>query len=408
VTYDLLITNGHVLDPGTGLDGKMDIAISGGRIAAVEPHIDPATASQVLEIRGADRYVVPGLIDIHTHVAHGATTAGVGMGCCDPDAIGVRSGVTTLVDCGSVGVANLGVFPTHILPKARTRVSVYVNVGSYAHTMPGPADVYRLDDINPGAISACAEHNPGLISGVKLRLVGGIVDELGEEMVTRSKTVARELGVPLMTHIGDFFGGRASRAERLAEVTQFLIKTLEPGDILTHLCTPNLGGVMDRLTESLANLREARDRGVTLDPAVGMGNFGYDVAREQAERGMFPDTISSDLTAGGQSFHSLVECMAKFMAVGYSFEDVVKMTTVNAAKAIGQADELGALAVGREADITVLDLVRGDFTFRDTTKKWFRGEHGIVPVHTLKSGELVPPHWGPHPWGWLPATAETP
>lgn len=407
MTYDLLLANGHVLDPGSGLDGKLDVAVTGGRVAAIEPHIDPAEARQVLDIRGPDRYVVPGLIDVHTHVAYGATTAGVGMGGCDPDVIGVQSGVTTLVDCGSVGVANLGVFPTHILPRARTRVIVYVNIGSYAHTMPGPADVNSLDDIDPAAIAACVEHNPGLVSGVKLRLVGPIIHDVGEDVITRAKAVAREHGVPLMTHIGDFSASRRGNPERLADVTQFLLKTLEPGDVLTHLCTPNVGGVMDRVDQSMVSLGEARERGVVLDSAVGMGNFGYEVASEQARRGMVPDTISSDLTAGGQSFHSLVECMAKFMAVGYSFADVVRMTTANAAKAIGRADDLGAIKVGREADITVLDLVRGDFTFRDTTKLWFGGEHGIVPVQTVKSGELVPPHWGPHAWGWLPAAAGT-
>src|SRR5690606_33071295 len=138
-----LITGGHVLDPVSGIDGRTDIGITGGRIAAVAPNLDPTRAARVLEIRGDDRYVVPGLIDIHTHVAHGATTAGVGMGCCDPDEIGVRSGVTTVVDCGSVGVANLGVFPVHVLPRARTRVEVYVNAGSHAHTMPGWAEIGR-------------------------------------------------------------------------------------------------------------------------------------------------------------------------------------------------------------------------------------------------------------------------
>ncbi|HLU58642.1 MAG TPA: amidohydrolase family protein [Pseudonocardia sp.] len=403
-SFDLLITGGHVLDPVSGIDGRTDIGITGGRIAAVAPNLDPTRAARVLEIRGDDRYVVPGLIDIHTHVAHGATTAGVGMGCCDPDEIGVRSGVTTVVDCGSVGVANLGVFPVHVLPRARTRVEVYVNAGSHAHTMPGWADIARLDDIDERAIAACVEHNPGLVAGVKLRLVGDIVNEVGEEVVDRSKKVAREHGVPLMVHIGDLRAAQRPRPDRMGEVTRHLLRVLEPGDVLTHLCTPNVGGVMDDVDATLPLLTEARARGVTLDPALGLGNFGYAAAREQAERGLHPDTISSDLTAGGQGFHSLVECMAKFMAVGYSFADVVAMTTGHAAAAIGKQDEIGAIAVGREADLTVLDVVRGEFTFVDTTKASFTGEHGIVPVHTIRAGELVPPGWGPHPWGWLPAT----
>src|SRR5262249_34090859 len=122
VSYDLLIKGGHVLDPGQGLDATLDIAVSGGKIAKIAADIPAQDAARVLEMRGAGRRVVPGLIDLHTHVANGAITSGVGMGNCEADDIGVRSGVTTVVDCGSVGVANLGVFPAHILPKVKTRV----------------------------------------------------------------------------------------------------------------------------------------------------------------------------------------------------------------------------------------------------------------------------------------------
>ena len=142
--YDLLLKGGHVLDPGQGLDAHLDIAVSGGKIAAIAQDIPAQDAARVLELRGAGRHVAPGLIDLHTHVANGAITEGVGMGMCDPDDIGVRSGVTTVADCGSVGVANLGVFPAHILPKAKTRVVTMVNAGSFAHTMPGVADVSSL------------------------------------------------------------------------------------------------------------------------------------------------------------------------------------------------------------------------------------------------------------------------
>jgi len=180
MTYDLLIKGGHVLDPGQGLDGTLDIAITGGTIARIAADIPASEAARVLEIRGAGRHVVPGLIDLHTHVASGAITEGVGMGMCDPDDIGVRSGVTTVVDCGSVGVANLGVFPAHILPRAKTRVAVMVNAGSYAHTMPGPADVRSLDDISRDVLQQAAAHNPGLIAGVKLRIVGPVFQTAGE------------------------------------------------------------------------------------------------------------------------------------------------------------------------------------------------------------------------------------
>ena len=153
VPYDLLIKGGHVLDPGQAIDRRMDIAISDGAIAAIQPEISASEASRVLEVRGSNRYVVPGLIDVHTHVAYGATTPGVGIGCVDPDVGGVGSAVTTVLDAGSVGIANVGVFGAHLLPKAKTRVICYVNVGTFAHTTPAAADVMHMEDIDRKAIA---------------------------------------------------------------------------------------------------------------------------------------------------------------------------------------------------------------------------------------------------------------
>jgi dihydroorotase len=403
--YDLLVKGGHVLDPGQRLDGPLDIAIAGGKIARVAAGIPAGDAARVLEASGPGRHVVPGLIDAHAHVALGAVTAGVGMGMCDPDEIGVRSGVTTILDCGSVGVASLGVFPAWIVPRSRTRILVQVNAGSHAHTMPGPADLHSPADVNRDALQAAAGRNPGLITGIKLRLVGRVFSGPGEEIVTTAKAAARDLGVPLMVHVGDPTATDAAARDRRAELTRFLLRALEPGDILTHLCTPRAGGVQDAAGKPYAEVAEARARGVVLDSALGRGNFGIEVARRQADLGLYPDTISSDLTASGQSFHSLLECMAKFMSIGYTLAEVVKATTASAAALLGMAGELGAIAVGRDADLTIIDVAEGDFTFTDTAGQAFRGGYGLVPVRTIKGGEEFSPGWGTHPWGWLPASA---
>jgi dihydroorotase len=404
--YDVVIKGGHVLDPGQGLDGPMDIGIAGGRITAIQPHIDDTAAARTVEVRGSNRYVLPGLIDLHTHVAYGATTPGVGMGCVDPDVGGVGSGVTTLLDGGSVGIANVGVFSAHLLPKAKTRVICYVNVGTFAHTTPASADVSRMEDIDRKAIASCVQANPGLISGFKLRLVGPVVQERGEDVVRLAKDIATEHGVPLMVHIGD---GRAPDGQQASDLTRYLLKTFTEADILTHLCTPNPGGVMDpsqAARQAIPELQEARASGVVLDSALGRGNFGYEVARRQAEIGLHPDTISSDLTAGGRKFGvGLLDSMSKFLSLGYTLADVVRMTTTNAARAVGMSETIGALAVGREADISIVDVVEGKWAFTDTIKQPFTGTQAMIPIQTLRAGEFFSPDWGPYPWGWLPAEA---
>ena len=404
--YDLVVKGGHVVDPGQGLDGRMDIGISGGKIAAIEQDIPASDAARVMQVRGAGRYVTPGLIDIHTHVAYGATTAGVGMGCVDPDVGGVGSGVTTVLDAGSVGIANVGVFGAHLIPKSKTRVICFVNVGTYAHTTPSPADVNRMEDIDRKAIASCLQANPGMIDGFKLRLVGPVVQERGEDVIKLSKEIASEHGLPLMVHIGD---GRHPDRVRANELTRALLKTLTAGDILTHLCTPNPGGVMNEREAArsvVPEVEEARANGVVIDSALGRGNFGIDVARRQAELGVRPDTTSSDLTGGGRRLGvGLLDSMAKFMSLGYTLSDVVRMTTASAARGLGKSDELGALAVGREADISIFDVIEGNWKFTDTLNQPFTGSRALVPVHTIRAGELFSPDWGPYPWGWLPEEA---
>src|SRR5216110_2738388 len=67
--YDLLLKGGHVIDPANERDGRMDVAVSGSQIAAVERDIPANQGAKVVDVSGL--YVTPGLIDIHYHIGHG-------------------------------------------------------------------------------------------------------------------------------------------------------------------------------------------------------------------------------------------------------------------------------------------------------------------------------------------------
>ena len=123
--YDLLLKGGHVIDPANGLDGKRDVAVLLGKIAAVEKDIPTEEAAKVVDVSGF--YVTPGLIDIHYHVGHG----GAPLNWFAPDSpdhelplltaqltadprsqlaplgvpadLALQSGVTTIVDAGTAG-----------------------------------------------------------------------------------------------------------------------------------------------------------------------------------------------------------------------------------------------------------------------------------------------------------------
>ena len=66
--YDLLIVGGHICDPSTGVDGISDVAVKGGRVAAVGPGLAAggASAAEIFDATGL--IVTPGLVDAHVHV----------------------------------------------------------------------------------------------------------------------------------------------------------------------------------------------------------------------------------------------------------------------------------------------------------------------------------------------------
>lgn len=401
--YDLLVRAEHVLDPGRGIDGPLDIAIVGGRIAAVAQQLAPSDAIRTIDVRGPGRYVLPGLIDMHAHVAVGATTPGLGIAAEEPDRIGVASGVTTVSDGGSVGVGNIGAFPLHILPQAVTRIVVFANVGTHAHTLPGVHDIARPDDIDPAMIETCVTRYPGLVRGFKLRLTGPYVETHGEDVIARSLALVRAHGLPLMVHIGYAKGDPS----RMRELTRHLLRALGPGDILTHTCTVLAGNVLDEGGAPLDELADARVRGVFLDSASGRQNFTFAVARALADRGIRADAISTDMTvpARAEIVHSLLECMAKFLTLGYELDDVVRMTTAGPAHALRMSGEIGAIAPGREADLSVIDVVSGKWRFVDSDGAQIIGDLALVPVQTIRRGALIAPDWGPYRHGWLPPEA---
>jgi dihydroorotase len=398
-TYDLVIRGGRLLDPATNTDGLLDIAITGDRIAEIGPGIDVTKAARVIDAGG--KVVTPGLIDLHAHVA-GDLRKGIREDLMLlPDTAGVHAGVTTVVDGGSIGAYNAAGFVNFTVPQSRTRVLAFLNVGRLGViSNPEVRDETDFDhEASVAAILGCGD----VICGVKFRMVSPAVPNIGIDLALAAKRIAGEARVPMMVHVGDIMGDHP----RAGELTpQLLSEVLQAGDIVTHAFSFHVGALLDGDT-LLPQAQDAQDRGVIFDIGVGRSNFSFKAARKILDQGFMPDTLSSDLTPMSQfagPTHSLMECMGKVMSLGLTLEDVVRMTTVAPAKALGLAAEIGALAVGRVADVSVLDVVEGEWVFHDVTGGTHAGRQAVSPVTCVRAGEVMPIDYGPHPRGWLPET----
>src|SRR3989475_2366320 len=201
-----------------------------------------------------------------------------------------------------------------------------------------------------------------------------------------------------MVHIGD------TEKRYVPAVIRALLPLLDAGDILTHYFTANPGGVLDANGKLVPEAREAADRGVWFDTAHGRMNFSFEIGRRIIDQGLLPHCISTDLTIPGRlrTVHSMTEMMTRFLGLGFTWEQVVTMCTANPARAIGAEERLGSLITGRQADISVLKIVEGNWTVYDVLGASLPVQQAVVPVLTVKRGELFRAEWGPRPWGWEP------
>lgn len=380
--YDIVIKGGRLIDPSQGINEMRDIGISQDRIAAVSHSIDDSEAGRVIDAQG--KIVSPGLIDLHTHVAHGVAELSL-----DPDDGGIRSGITTLCDCGSTGIANFPSFRENVISRATTDLFCFL------HVVPDGLAVipenWRLQDIDPAAMLSVINENRDVIKGIKIRATGALVKSLGLEGIQIAKKTASQAGVPLMIHLGAEPAEPVSE-EEMDRFTGDMLNLLDEGDILTHVYTWKKGGVIKPDGRVLPGFKDALERGVRLDVANARFHYSAEIARMALNQGIVAHTISTDLTAFSfrNLVFSLLVTMSKFLAIGFDLELLIKMATVNPAQILTGGKDRGSLRRGMPADVSILELKEGDFLFHDGIEgKTFTGGTLITPVLTLKEGKEI-------------------
>ncbi|HXW04058.1 MAG TPA: amidohydrolase/deacetylase family metallohydrolase [Vicinamibacterales bacterium] len=377
--FDLLIKGGHVVDPRNGIDGIMDVAVSGGKIVAVSANVARARAREVADASGL--YVTPGLIDIHAHVFWGTEDNAAyssGYSAVPPDGHSFRSGQTTLVDAGGAGWRNFPQFKAQVIDRSRTRVLSFLNiVGS---GMKGGPVEQNLADMDARLTAMRVRQHEGLIVGIKVAHYAGPE----WDPVTRAVAAGTEAGVPVMID----FGGHAPPLS----LEDLLLEHLRRGDILTHTYAHvrNRIPVVGEDDRVRPYVLEARRKGVIFDVGHGGGSFLFRQAVPAMAQGFHPDVISTDLHTGSMNggMKDILNVMSKFLNMGMSLQDVVKANTSRAADVIKRTD-LGHLGVGAEADIAVLGVRRGTFGFVDTGGDRMAGDRKLECELTVKAGQVV-------------------
>lgn len=376
--FDLVIKGGEVLDPSQNLRAKRDIGMRYGKVEALEADIPAARANRVMNAAG--RLVVPGLIDLHSHVY----TTGIGI---PADELITFQGTTSAVSAGDAGASTFAAYRRYMQAQSRTRLFAFVHIANIGLSAFPVGELFNIDFAQAEAAAKALAENADVAIGIKVRMSQNVIARHGIEPLKRAIRACEMAGTGgrVMCHIGG--------VETSALMSQIL-ETLRPGDILTHCYSgaPNDEGKFTNIVQEgrlLPAALEAKKRGVLFDVGHGGGSFDYTVAEVAIPAGCTPDTISSDIhvfsgNSAGQPY--LTNVMSKFLNMGFSLEQVVTMATAAPAKIINRIPKHGTLQVGAPADATLLDVVNGPVEFVDTRNNKRAGKVHLKPAGAVIGG----------------------
>lgn len=360
--FDLILRQARLVD-----DTLADIAIKDGKIAALGSVTGEARATRDLN---GEHYVSPGWIDLHVHcypkspIYHD-----------EPDAVGVSTGVTTVVDAGSTGANDIDDFYA-LTRGVATEVLALLNVSKVG--LIAQNELADMANIDAAAAREAIARHPDFIVGLKARMSSSVVGENGIAPLERAKAIQQENGhLPLMVHIGN---GPPPLDEIAARLSQ--------GDIITHCFNGKPNRILTPQGQLRASISDALGRGVRLDVGHGSASFSFEVARQAIALGILPHTISSDIYCRNRingPVRSLAHVMSKFLAIGLSLPQVIDCVTLHAAQALRLAHK-GRLTPGADADLTIFDLRRQPVLFTDADEETLHGDYLLVPLAAVRAG----------------------
>ena len=370
---DLLIENGTVVDPVRGIHAVQDVAVSAGVIVELADD-EKVVPAKRLNARGL--LVTPGLIDLHVHVYRRHVPISL-----DADEVSLAGGVTTMLDAGSAGAYNFAGFRYDVIDRVDAQVFGLVNLSCIGLVAAHYGELMDPRFADPAGVVRVIQQFPEVALGVKIRAGAQIIGagQQGWDNFLKAVQAARDSGTWLMIHIG----------ESPMPVPE-MIPHLQAGDCITHCFKGGSETILDEDGKVFEAVAEGARNGIVFDVGHGLGSFHWDIVQAALDQGFEPTTISTDLYRDNVHgpVYDLPTTMSKFLMLGVSLDRVIAMSTSEPARVLGKGDDLGTLRPGTVADITLLDMRQGEFTFTDSYQQTRVGDRLLQAAGVVRRGEL--------------------
>lgn len=366
MSYDLIIKNGQTIE-----GEPIEIAINAGKIEKVAEKIN-ADSKKVIALT-ADTYVSAGWIDDHVHCFEKMT-----LYYDFPDEIGVKKGVTTVVDAGTTGAENIHEF-YDLAKQAKTNVYALVNISKWG--IIAQDELADLSKVKEELVHKVLTELPDFIVGIKARMSKTVIGDNGITPLKRAKKIQKENNnLPLMVHIG-------SAPPDLDEILTHLSK----GDIVTHCFNGKANGFVNKETDQIKEfVWKAYDKGIVFDIGHGTDSFNFHVAETALSKGMKATSISTDIYIRNREngpVYDLATTMEKLRVVGYEWAEIIEKVTVAPAVNFRFATK-GHLKEGYDADITIFTIETGQKKLTDSDGFIREAKELINPVKTIIGGTV--------------------
>lgn len=346
----------------------IDLVIKEGKIAEAAE----AGKGQGDVVDCSGMYVSSGWIDLHVHAFPDFKPYGD-----DIDEIGIKQGVTTLVDAGSTGADRVAELAANG-EQAKTNLFAFLNISKIG--LERVDELTNLNWIDKQKVMDAVGVHKELVVGLKARISQSVVGASGIKPLRIARELSKEASLPLMVHIG-------SGPPSIEEVIPFL----EKRDIITHYLNGKDNNLFDEEGKPLQILTDAIARGVHLDVGHGTASFSFKVAELAKRHAIHFDTISTDIYRGNRlngPVYSMENVLTKFLSLGYPLKEVIGAVTANAAHWLGKP-ELGRIQVGDTANLTLFSLENEPITLTDSIGEQRISERRIEAKGVVVNGEFI-------------------
>lgn len=332
------------------VNGKaVDIVIDDKKIIAIEK-ANSVAGTTIIDCTG--EYISSGWIDMHVHAFPDFDPYGDEI-----DEIGVKQGVTTIIDAGSCGADRIEELVAN-KNNSKTNVFAFLNISRIG--LERIDELSNLDWIDENLAKEAAIKYSDTVIGFKARISQSVVLDQGVEPLRHARKLSDETGLPLMVHIG--FGP--------PDITE-VIPLLKKNDVITHYLNGKKNNLFDEVGNPLPVLHEAIARGVHLGVGHGNASFSFEVAEQAKKHGIHFDTISTDIYRKNRvngPVYSMASVLTKFLYLGYSLEEVIAGVTVNVAEWLGKP-VLGRIQIGDVANLTLFQISNKDEILIDSERQ---------------------------------------